>query len=59
MKKLLMVILELSDIFYFQQKECFMIKIEKEKDRIVVLEDVVINYKMFDLRFVEYMFYYF
>ncbi|MCY8114804.1 YaaC family protein, partial [Bacillus spizizenii] len=55
MEKLLMAIPELSDTFYFQQKERFMTKIEKEKDRIAVPEDVVINYKMSDSRFAEYM----
>lgn len=55
MKKLLMAIPELSDIFYFQQKERFMTKVEKDKNEIFVPEEVVINYKMSDSRFAEYM----
>ncbi|MDN0193410.1 YaaC family protein [Bacillus stercoris] len=55
MKKLLMGIPELSDIFYFQQKERFMTKVEKNKNKIFVPEEVVIDYKMSDSRFVEYM----
>ncbi|MGD1416760.1 YaaC family protein [Bacillus stercoris] len=55
MKKLLMGVPELSDIFYFQQKERFMTKVEKDKNKIFVPEEVVIVYKMSDSRFVEYM----
>ncbi|KAF2423450.1 YaaC family protein [Bacillus subtilis] len=55
MKKLLMAIPELSDIFYFQQKERFITKVEKDKNEIFVPEEVVINYKMSDSRFAEYM----
>ncbi len=55
MKKLLMGVPELSDIFYFQQKERFMTKVEKDKNKIFVPEEVVIDYKMSDSRFVEYM----
>ncbi|MGN2621549.1 YaaC family protein [Bacillus stercoris] len=55
MKKLLMGIPELSDIFYFQQKERFMTKVEKDKNKIFVPEEVVIDYKMSDSRFSEYM----
>ncbi|PJY99275.1 hypothetical protein CPT06_16665 [Bacillus vallismortis] len=57
MKTLLMAIPELSDTFYFQKKERYLTKVEKEKDRdrISVPEHVVINYKMSDARFAEYM----
>ncbi|WP_273796118.1 YaaC family protein [Bacillus sp. AGSP2] len=55
MKKLLMAIPELSDIFYFQQKERFITKVEKDKNEIFVPKEVVINYKMSDSRFAEYM----
>ncbi|WP_069840450.1 YaaC family protein [Bacillus sp. F56] len=55
MKKLLMGIPELSDIFYFQQKEHFMTKVEKDKNKIFVPEEVAIDYKMSDSRFAEYM----
>ncbi|RPJ97487.1 hypothetical protein BSBH6_01471 [Bacillus subtilis] len=55
MKKLLMTIPELGDTFYFQEKERFLTIVEKEKDKIFVPEDVVINYKMSDSRFADYM----
>ncbi|MGF7536547.1 YaaC family protein [Bacillus mexicanus] len=55
MKKLLMAIPELSDTFHFQQKERFITKVEKEKNRVFVPEDVIITYKMSDARFAEYM----
>ncbi|KAA6442333.1 YaaC family protein [Bacillus atrophaeus] len=57
MKKLLTAVPELSSIFYFQQKEQFITRIEKRNEIVSVPESVVISYKMSDSRFAEYVSY--